>query len=312
MTLIASPLLFLPPAKLGEGLLADGDHLLGVDIDGQEIRRFRADARNAADAKLEIITTPQQVSFITLTQNSNIVIAGLQDGLYAADFKSGTLTKLNLNSSTATLPNSALLRLNDGKTSPDGRFLFFGSISNEKDPSGKRTPIATLYRLSSDNVLTEIRSQKANGNGVINANGLGWSPDGKTLYWTDTGHQTIFAFDYDAATGELGNERIFVAGKRFDGMTIGIDPVSGEYRVISAIYGAGCVEIYQPDGALDQTITVADAPNTTCPVLGGKDLRTLFIATAHSDHTNAGRIFAAPSFPLQGLPAARFAWKLAA
>jgi sugar lactone lactonase YvrE len=43
--------------------------------------------------------------------------------------------------------------------------------------------------------LTQALSQ------VIVGNGMGWSPDNKTMYFTDTGIGKIFAFDYEIETG---------------------------------------------------------------------------------------------------------------
>jgi sugar lactone lactonase YvrE len=103
-------------------------------------------------------------------------------------------------------------RFNDGKPDPRGR-LFAGTIAY--DGSDKK---AALWRIEPDLTWAKLIDR------VGNSNGLGWSPDEKTFYWTDTKTSCVFAFDYEAMSGDICNRRVVVevdkAMGRPDGMTV--------------------------------------------------------------------------------------------
>ena len=42
------------------------------------------------------------------------------------------------------------------------------------------------------------------------SNGLAWSPDGKTIYFTDSHAHFVWAWDFDAASGDIANRRVFI------------------------------------------------------------------------------------------------------
>src|SRR5260221_13003220 len=69
---------------------------------------------------------------------------------------------------------------------------------------GVREPTGALYRLSPGDACERKRT------GITVANSRAWSPDGRTMYFADSPRRTIWAFDYDGASGEPSNERVFV------------------------------------------------------------------------------------------------------
>ncbi|NIR95786.1 MAG: SMP-30/gluconolactonase/LRE family protein, partial [Gammaproteobacteria bacterium] len=77
-------------------------------------------------------------------------------------------------------------RFNDGAVDRNGRF-WAGTMGDDENNA--------LYRLDPDGSLHTMEKN------VIIANGIGWSPDNKTMYFTDSPRNTIYAYDYDAATG---------------------------------------------------------------------------------------------------------------
>ena len=109
-------------------------------------------------------------------------------------------------------------------------------------------------------------------------NSLCWSPDNQTLYFADTRARVIWKFDFNLASGELTDRRLFVdlQGQlgRPDGAT-----VDTEGYLWSAEYGGGRVVRYTPDGTVDKVVNLPVA-NVTCPTFGGTDYKTLFITTA--------------------------------
>lgn len=79
----------------------------------------------------------------------------------------------------------------------------------------------SLYRYDSDGSLHLMETKLAI------SNGLGWSPDQKTFYLTDSPTQKMYAYNFDAVTGKISDRRIFVdlTGESFypDGMTVDIE-----------------------------------------------------------------------------------------
>ena len=74
---------------------------------------------------------------------------------------------------------------------------------------------------------------------LLLANGLGWSPDGRTLYSVDTLAETIYRRDYGADA--TGDRFPFVVGALFDGMT-----VDSRGNLWTAVRGAGEVRCFGP------------------------------------------------------------------
>jgi len=114
--------------------------------------------------------------------------------------------------------------------------------------------------------------------GIDISNGIGWSPDNKVMYYTDSTPQLIYAYDFDLATGSIANRRVFVdrSGQRGvpDGLTVDADGF-----VWSAVWGDRCIERYDPAGRLERRI---DVP-VLCPTsvaFGGENLDELYFTSA--------------------------------
>ncbi len=130
--------------------------------------------------------------------------------------------------------------------------------------------------------------------GITVSNGLAWSPDGRTMYWSDTKAHTVYAFDVDAASGELGPRRVFasftpkVAGASLDGYGGRPDgaavDVEGCYWV--AMFEGQRLLRLAPDGALLREVRLP-VRCPTMPCFGGADLKTLYITTARENRPAA-------------------------
>ena len=155
-------------------------------------------------------------------------------------------------------------RLNDGRCDRAGRFWAGTMMEAMRKPEG------ALYRLSSDKACRSFRT------GITVPNSLCWSPDGGTMYFADSPTRRILAFDYDAASGEPSNERLFATTEAGfpDGSCIDADGC-----LWNAEYGGWRVVRYTPAGRIDRVIELP-VQNATCCAFGGKDLDTLFITTA--------------------------------
>jgi sugar lactone lactonase YvrE len=122
--------------------------------------------------------------------------------------------------------------------------------------------------------------------GIMLSNGLGFSPDGRALFFTDTMARKIFQYDVDPATGLVANRRVFVDVPRAEGLPDGL-AVDAEGFVWSAQWYAGEVLRYDPDGRVERRLAVP-AQQVSSVAFGGPDLADLYITSAGeywpSDH----------------------------
>ncbi|MGI5237894.1 SMP-30/gluconolactonase/LRE family protein [Dactylosporangium sp. CA-139066] len=241
---------------VGEGpLWSVRDGLLyWLDIPEQRLRWL-----DPATGATEGRSLPDVVGSIGLRATGGLV-AATRNGFAALQPATGELSYLH-----DPEPDRPEHYFNDGKVDPAGRF-WAGTLND-----GPPTATGTLWRLDADHGCHPMRR------GVICPNGLGWSPDARTMYFTDSRRYTIFAFDFDAESGRIGNARVFAS------VTPPADPdglcVDSEGCVYSAQWGGAQVVRYDPAGRVVGTIPVPTRLATSV-ALGGPDLRTLFITTA--------------------------------
>jgi D-xylonolactonase len=241
-------------ALLGEGALWDPVHgrVWFVDIKGKRIHRCAPDGgeRRSWDA-------PGQVSFVVPTRDAGIVCS-LEDGLYRFDDADGSFTPLA--KVEADQPGN---RFNDGHVDHKGQ-LWFGSMHDaEEEASG------ALYRFDGKHVARM-------DDGYVITNGPALSPDGRTLYHTDTLDKRVYAFDV-AADGSLSNKRTFVEivdGGYPDGMAVDADG-----HVWVATFGGWRIDRFDAAGTKVGEVRFPCA-NVTKLAFGGEDLRTVYATTA--------------------------------
>ena len=91
--------------------------------------------------------------------------------------------------------------------------------------------------------------------GLTTSNGIGWSPDGRTMYLADSGPRVIHAFDFDGDAGTISGGRVLVTVPEDvgapDGLTV---DAAGDLWV--AIWGGGRVHRYSPAGELREVLAV--------------------------------------------------------
>jgi sugar lactone lactonase YvrE len=183
-------------------------------------------------------------------------------------------------------------RLNDGAADRFGTY-WVGSVHDEAR--------GHLYRVHPDGrVETAL-------DGIGMSNGIDWSPDGQTMYYVDTRSQRIDCLDVNPADGPVSARRPFVEIPPELGLPDGLT-VDAEGGVWLAIWGAGEVRRFLPDGSLDAVVEVAARNSSSC-AFGGADLRTLFITSAaerNQASADAGALFAV-EVPVGGRRANRFA-----
>jgi sugar lactone lactonase YvrE len=160
------------------------------------------------------------------------------------------------------------LRLNDCIADPDGRFL---AGSWFYDPSGEY-PLGKLFSVQTDGTIQILDG------GFHLANGLGFSLDGNTLYFTDSVARVIYAYTYDRITGRTSDRRIFVTLGTNVGVPDGLT-VDAEGFVWSAEWYGGCISRYGPDGRLERRAQVP-AKQVSSLAFGGPKLCDIFVTSA--------------------------------
>jgi sugar lactone lactonase YvrE len=253
------------PSLLGESPLWHPSEqvLYWCDIPGHKLNRF--DPATGAHRAWGFDT---DVASCAPLKDGGLLLA-LRSGIVRFDPVSGVSMPL-----AAAPYDIARERFNDGKADPQGRF-WVGTIYEPRD-----APRAGLYRFVAGR-LDEMASDATVGNGVA------WSPDARTMYWSDTKAHTVFAFDFDARDGGIDKRRVFARfpakladqalasyGGRPDGAAMDAE---GGYWV-AMFEGARLLRL-APDGTVTREIALP-VRCPTMPCFGGADLKTLYITTA--------------------------------
>jgi sugar lactone lactonase YvrE len=193
------------------------------------------------------------------------------------------------------------MRFNDGRCDRQGRFLA-GTMF--MDMAAAR-PVGTVSCVSRDAAPRIVLE------GLLVPNGMAFSPDGKTMYLSDShpSMQLIWAFDYDVITGTPSNRRVFVDMNplpgRPDGAAIDED---GCYWICGN--DAGLIHRFTPQGKLDRSLAVPVKKPAMC-AFGGLNLDTLFVTSIRpagvdlADQPLAGGVFALNP-GTRGLPEPKF------
>ena len=244
-------------AKLGESPVwsAREKVLYWVDIDAPSLNRF-----DPSTGENVAMPMPESIGSFALRKPAGFIVA-LRGGIWLAR-ADGSLDRRILDAPY----DPAHHRFNDGRCDPAGRFLV-GSMNERRD-----APSGTLVCIDRDGSMREVCR------GFTISNGLAWSPDGHTMYHSDTPAHVLRAFDYDVATGHASNPRVF---RQWQGETDrpdgGAIDSAGNYW--SAFYRGGKVVQLSPRGD-----TIAEFPiPAMCPTMcafGGPDLRTLYVTSA--------------------------------
>jgi sugar lactone lactonase YvrE len=270
--------------SLESGLLSEGpgwheerQELLWVDILGRRFHRATLTARGSPD-HVRTMALDRHVGAVAPVAGGGYVLAAGQGFTFVDE--AGSVREL-----AQPEAGHVNVRMNDGACDAQGRF-WAGTMAYDESPGA-----GTLYRLELDGRCSTVLS------GLTISNGIGWSPDGGTMYLSDSGTGLVEAFDFDDVTGAIGGRRTLVhidqPGMAPDGLTV---DEQGDIWV--ALYGGWAVNCYGPEGSLRATVHIPVAQATSC-AFGGRDGRTLFVTTgrerleeaALERQPDAGRVF---------------------
>lgn len=178
------------------------------------------------------------------------------------------------------IPEERHTRFNDVIVDPAGR-VFCGTMATD-DKQG------SLYRLDRDGSYRQVVGD------IGISNGLGFTPDRKQMYYTDSRDRTIYLFDYDETTGDISNKRVFLTTPEGEGIPDGLT-VDAEGYVWSARWDGWSLYRYSPDGEQVRRIEFP-AKQVSSVTFGGDDLTDMYVTTAgghdrQSNGPSAGALF---------------------
>jgi sugar lactone lactonase YvrE len=266
---------------LGEGPLWNGEEqaLYWVDIRSNCFYRYEP-----AAGKLEAFDVGVAVGVLAMRAAGGLVMAtksgfafwNEQDGLHV------------IKDPEAHKPHT---RFNDGAVDCRGRF-WAGTMCDPEDACAQ--PEGSLYRLDADQSLHVMETN------ISVSNGIGWSPDKRLMYFTDSPLRMIYVYDFDAASGAIENRRPFIHTPAEKGVPDGLT-VDGEGFIWSASWGGWKITRYDPAGKVERVIQLPVQYPTSC-AFGGEALDELYITsawTALSEEKRKRQPFAGDLFRLK-------------
>ena len=266
-------------AQLGECPTWDPrtGHIYWIDIDGRAVHRLHVSSGGE-----ETITLDARPGSIGMTETPGRFVMAMEHeiGWFAWDDGFAAWGALE----EADTGN----RLNDGRADPAGRF-WVGSMFHI---AAENRFTGLLHRVEPDGSHRTVRSD------IGVTNGIAFSPDGTTMYFADTLRDTIWAFDYDVASGEARDARVFNDFAELPGRPDGAAVDADGCYWIACVTG-GAVARLTPRGDIDRVVSVPfDTP--TMPAFGGDGLTTLYVTSiggggSHApdpDQPDAGRLAA--------------------
>lgn len=270
--------------------VAEEKALYFTDIPGKAMHRF--EPGTGAHTSW---TMPEELCAFALAEGGGF-IAAMRSGFARLDPEAGTVDYLAR--PEADKPDN---RLNDGRCDRQGRF-WAGSMHLPRTQKA-----GTLYRFD------PAGGARAMAGDVIVSNGLAFSPDSRTMYWSDSRSSIVYAFDFDASTGDIGSRRVFFTTTERQGRPDGAT-IDAEGFYWSACYLGSRILRIAPDGMLDREIAMP-VRDITMIAFGGADLDTLYVTTSRealspaerAEAPLAGGVFAVDP-GVRGLPEPKFKW----
>lgn len=246
--------------QLGEGVIWDhrSGKLQWTDIESACFWQWDMAATGAVRHNL-----PERLGSFALTTDPAVFLGAFESGF--ARFSPGSCSFEML---APVTQSTACLRMNDGRVDRLGNFWAGSMAQCDDSPPGSLWRYDGAGRASTH--LHDIRIP----------NSLCWSGDGRTMYFADSPHCTIWAYDFDPVNGPIGQPRIFattVAGIHPDGSCI-----DAEDHLWNAQWGAGQVVRYRPDGTIERRLNLP-VSQPSCVTFAGPDLNLLCITSARVD-----------------------------
>jgi len=243
---------------VGEGCIWHPDEKRVYWLDIPQGRIFRYDP---ATGHHEMCYEGEPVGGMTVQADGTLLLFG--DRASVRVWRDGIVKTIR-----EDIPDERESRFNDVIADTRGR-VYCGTMPT-KDRLGR------LYRLELDGSVTRLLE------GITCSNGLGFTPDRKQVYYTDSMKSEIYLFDYDEATGDLANQRVFVRVPEGEGIPDGMT-VDAEGYIWSARWDGSCLVRYAPDGSEAMRVPFP-AKKVSCVTFGGDDYTDMYVTTAGGDN----------------------------
>lgn len=260
-----------------------------IDNAGRQVHTL-----DPATGQIRTLDMPSVITTLVLRQGGGAVVT-LRTGIFFLDLDTGALDEVH------PLAEPPPHVFNDGKVDQRGRFVIGASTANFSDPM----PDGGLFSLDADRTLTQLDRD------ITFSNGPCWSPDGGTFYFADSWRRTVFTYDYDLAAGTVSNRRAFADTAPLGGLPDGAT-VDAQGLYWTAVYQAGKIAAFRPDGSLEHTINMP-VKLVSSVMFGGPELDRLFVTTiAHGAmgepvESGAGALYVIDDLGARGLPEYRYA-----
>jgi D-xylono/L-arabinono-1,4-lactonase len=227
---------------------SEAKSLFFVDIAAGEVYAY-----DPATGDTKLVARTRVTGGFTIQQDGSLLL-----------FQDGGISVLSLNGSVREVARDlcpANERFNDVIADPEGR-VFAGAMGGN----------GRLLRFDPDGSVTEL----FDGLGI--PNGMGFTPDLRGMYFTDSVPRQIYHFDYDRATGNLSNRRIFAEIPLDEGVPDGM-AIDTDGYVWTAIWYGSRLKRYAPDGSLDREVKLP-VTQTSALTFGGAELAEIYVTTA--------------------------------
>ncbi len=248
--------------KLGENPLWDERKscLYWTDIDGGTLHCYRENQHN-------VIYRGDKVGGFTLQEDGSLLLFRVSD---IARLEPGGEAETLL-----TVQEGGMERFNDVIATPGGD-VFAGTVGSSETSGG-------VYRIFRNGVVEQL------WDGSHVANGMGFSPDLKYFYWTDSAARHIYRFYYDETTHKLSGRELICDVHDTEGFPDGL-AVAADGSFFSARYGGGILVHHAGNGRVLERLEL-NAENVTSAAFGGVGLKKLYVTSAAGGGTEAGAVF---------------------
>jgi L-arabinonolactonase len=262
-----------------------------------DIQASRLHCYDWTTGALQTLDAPERIASFGFVAASDSLITAFASGIALYDPRQRCVNWLARPASS-----DPGVRFNDGRVDRCGRF-WTGTMVEDNPLAAARGCLYSVQGSGQGEERCHIR-------GIRISNGLCFSPDGTHLYFADSPTRIISAYDLIEPEGVLGTRRTLAQtpeGSSPDGATVDVDGC-----IWTALWGAGCVVRYTPDGRLDRTLPVP-ASQPSCVCFAGPNLDILCVTSAREglddsqlhDEPHAGDVFFYRT-GTQGLPESEY------
>ncbi len=215
-----------------------------------------------SDRRSEIVSEAMQVSGAAFNEPGGFLVTNVT-GIWLWDLQSEPVL-------LAKEVDGHPCVMNDCIADPEGRVYsgsYYRNENREFEPGA-----GYLFRVDTDGSVHIVDE------GFQLSNGLGFSPDSRTLYFVDSAERRIYSYDWQRRDGTLRNRRAFVTVPLSEGIPDGLTVDADGFLWCAHWFGA-CVIRYDPDGKIERHIKTP-ALQTSSVTFGGPDLAHMFLTSA--------------------------------